>query len=137
VTDRKKFKYQTKSEAKASLLASIIRVITAFPALEKALNTNSLNDDQWGHFRYYADQINQANSMVKALGVEIPELSDDLQELITQMDSLGNRILNHKGSSDLTALKDMAKDGSEIMFFAQDLEDKLRPEFQKKRYFVF
>ena len=115
------------------------KIKSDFPkhSLEEALKKNSLNPDQWGQLRHFADQIIQANSIVKALGIESEELSDDIQELITSMDSLGNRILNHKGSSDLGALEDMAKEGSEIMFFAQDLADKLRSEFQKKRYLIF
>jgi len=74
MVDRKKFKYQTKSTAKTQLVQSIYRATGAFPTLEKALRNNSLNEDQWGQLRDFADLINQASSTVEALGIKSKNL---------------------------------------------------------------
>jgi len=68
LADRRKFKYQTKSMAKTELLASIYRAVDAFPALEIAMRSYRINEDQFGLLRHFADLINQYNSKVKAFG---------------------------------------------------------------------
>ena len=147
MADRKKFKYQSKSTAKTRLVESIYRTVGEFPTLEMALRENSLNEDQWGQLRHFADLINQANSTVKALGIESKNLSK-VQGLITKMGSLGNRILKSKkvfsspfpeerGETHIQKLIDIAEEGTNLMSDAKNLADSLRTEFQKKKYLIF
>lgn len=143
MVDRKKFKYQTKSTAKTKLVESIYRPVGAFPTLEMALKNNSLDEDQWGQLQDFASIINQANSIVKALGIESKSLPE-VQELITKMDSLGNRMLNSKRKytvmgrrAYIQKLSDMAEEGANLMSEAKNLAGKLQTEFQKKKYLIF
>jgi hypothetical protein len=147
--DRKKFKYQTKSTAKTRLVESIYRAVGAFPTLEMALRNNSLDEDQRGQLRDFASIINQANSTVKALGIESKSLPE-VQELITKMASLGSRIHMHakskkarapfpeeRGGRHIQELPNMAEEGANLMTDAKKLADELRTEFQKKKYLIF
>lgn len=156
MADRKRFNHQTKSQAKTELLSSIYNCVNAFPALEVALKNNSLNDDQWGHLRYFSDQINKASSTVKALGIK-SELSGEVQKLITEMDILGNTILNLKPIKEeinklskagkiesqtiairlYQTMKTNADEVNKLGLNAKNLADKLRKEFDKKKYLIF
>lgn len=133
-------------EPKIALVQSIYRATGAFPTLEMSLKTNSLNEDQWGQLRYFADLINQANFTVKTLEVKSENLPK-VQELITKMNSLGNRMLKLKkvfsspfpedrGGKYLQQLTDVAREGTKIMTDAENLADSLRKEFQKKKYII-
>jgi len=143
--DRKKFKYQSKSTAKTRLVSSIHVAVGAFPSLELSLRNNSLNEDQWGQLRGFADQINQANSTVKALGIESKSLQK-IQELVTKMDYLGNKMLNSRRKFNVNPMEKeaylqkligMAEEGANLMSDAKNLADSLRTEFQKKKYLIF
>jgi len=138
------------------LLSSIYRASDVFPSLGDALRENRMNDDQWGQLRYFADQINQAHSTVKALGIK-SELSKEVQKLITEMDGLGNTILNLKINKEemnklsragkiesqiiavglYQSMKTNADEVAKLGLNAQNLADKLQTEFQKKKYLIF
>jgi hypothetical protein len=137
LTDRRKFKYQTKSMVKTELLASIYRAVDALPALEMVIRSYRINEDQFGLLRHFADLINQCNSKVKALGVECESLSVEVQELITKMDLLGNRLLSCRKAATTDQLKAIADEVATIMAIAKNLADRLRSRFQKKKYLIF
>ncbi len=137
IVDRKKFRYQNKSKAKTELLAIIYEVISGFPALEEAMRNNTLNEDQFGHWRHYATLIKKANSNVNALGVESNSSSEDIQKLITRIDVNGNWLYNCKELPDEEELNAIANEGKRMMSDAKKLVDKLHSEFQKKKYLIF
>lgn len=143
MADRKKYKYQSKSIAKTRLVESIYRTVGEFSTLEMALRNNRLNEAQWGQLRHFADLINQANSTVKALGIESKNLSK-VQELITKMGSLSNKIKAFSSPSPretigtlIQKLTNMAEEGANLMSDAKNLADSLQTEFQKKKYLLF